>query len=168
LGNSLGPVLIQLPPHCSAEWFHHLDRLLGALPNDVRFAVEFRNATWVQDQTTDMLRHHNAAWVGLDHIEHPYLRRLRATSDFLYVRLVGCHDRFKEINREQIDVTGDLQKWHAAILREIDRSQGRINEVWVLMSNDYAGFAPSTLRRFAAIAGVTLAPAPIQTELFAG
>lgn len=168
LGSALGPVLIQLPPYCSTDSFKHLDRLLGALPKDVRVAVEFRNASWVQDRTTDLLRYHNAAWVGLDHIEHPDLRRLRGTTDFLYVRLVGCHERFKETNREQIDVTADLHKWHTAILREVDRSQGRINEVWVLSSNDYAGFSPATLRRFVSIAGISPASSPIQTQLFAG
>jgi uncharacterized protein YecE (DUF72 family) len=168
LGSALGPVLIQLPPRCAADSFDPLDRLLGILPKDVRFAVEFRNATWVQDRTTDMLCSHNAAWVGLDHLDHAYLRRLRATSDFLYVRLIGRHKRFETTDQERVDVMPDLHKWHAAIKREVERSQGRIKEVWVLFSNDYAGFSPNTLRRFAAIAGVSIAPSPIQTELFTG
>jgi uncharacterized protein YecE (DUF72 family) len=166
LGAALGPVLIQLPPHCSILSFDALDRLLGALPADVRYAVEFRHASWVQDRTTDMLRQHRAAWVGLDHLDHPHLRRLRATTDFLYIRLIGRHNRFGSNSHELVDVVADLEKWHAAILRELDRSQGEITEVWVLAGNDYAGHAPATLRQFAAIAGVPLAPQATQPELF--
>jgi uncharacterized protein YecE (DUF72 family) len=166
LGTALGPVLIQLPPHCLIDSFDDLDRLLAALPIDVRYAVEFRHASWVQDRTTDLLRHHNAAWVGLDHLDHRPLRRLRSTADFLYIRLVGRHARLKDITHEQIDVTPDLEKWHHAILRELNRFPSQIKDVWVLSSNDFAGFAPATLRRFATIAGLPLTAAPIQSALF--
>lgn len=166
LGNSLGPILIQLPPHCTTESFDTLDRLLASLPKDIRYAVEFRHASWVQDRTTGMLRAHNVAWVGLDHLDHPHLRRLRGTADFLYVRLVGRHDRFEKTTHEQINVSAELQKWHVAILREVDRLQGRIKEIWILASNDYAGFSPATLRRFASVAGISLTSAPIQSQLF--
>ncbi|HVT88544.1 MAG TPA: DUF72 domain-containing protein [Tepidisphaeraceae bacterium] len=165
-GQTLGPVLIQLPPHVGIDSFGVLDRLLDSLPIDVRYAVEFRHPSWVQDRTTDMLRQHNAAWVGLDHLDHPQLRRLRATADFLYVRLVGKHQRFKETNHEQVDVMDDLRKWHAAICREVRQSPRTIDEVWVMSSNDYAGHSPATLRRFAGIAGIKLLAAPVQSELF--
>src|SRR5262249_15486285 len=138
-GDALGPVLIQLPPHISIESFVDLEKLLTSLPTDMRFAVEFRHGSWVQDRTTDLLRDHRAAWVGLDHLDHPNLRRLRGTTDFLYIRLVGRHERFNYLGEEQIDVTQDLRRWHAAIVREIDRSGGHVREVWLIASNDYAG-----------------------------
>jgi uncharacterized protein YecE (DUF72 family) len=166
LGNYLGPVLIQLPPHVSIESFGDLERLLGSLPVDLRYAVEFRHRSWVADRTTELLRRHNVAWVGLDHVDHPGLRRLRETADFLYVRLVGKHQRFETTDRERIDVREDLRKWNAAIGRELERAAGRIKEVWVMVGNGYGGHAPATARQFASIAGISLVPAPVQAGLF--
>lgn len=168
LGELLGPVLIQLPPTTSIQQFDALERLLGSLPKDMRFAVEFRHPSWVDDRVTALLSEHRAAWVGLDHLDHPDLRRLRGTAaDFLYVRLVGRHDQFEYLGEEQVDVEPNLHRWHAAIRREVDRLGGGIREVWVLANNDYAGHAPGTLRRFARIAGITLPEASLlPTELF--
>lgn len=164
----LGPILIQLPPHVTISALSALDTLLAGLPDDLRFAVEFRHSSWVVDRVTDVLSAHRAAWVGLDHLDHPALRRLRATAaDFLYVRLVGRHGRFGDLGRELIDVEPQLHHWHKAIVRELDRAGGRIDEVWVLANNDYAGHAPATLRRFAQIAGVNLPAAdPVSAGLF--
>ena len=120
----------------------------------------------MQDRTTDLLRRHDIAWVGLDHLDHPQLRRLRGTTDFLYIRLVGRHGQFTLLNHEQKDVTADLHRWHAAIQREVDRAAGGIREIWVMASNDYAGHAPATLRRFADIANIEPTAAPLQRELF--
>lgn len=165
-GAALGPVLIQLAPHVTMEAFADVEKLLAGLPADVRFAVEFRHDSWVNDRATDLLREHRAAWVGLDHLDYPGLRRLRGTTDFLYVRLVGRHQRFPMVGQEQIDVTADLRRWHTAVRREIDNSSVGIREVWMMIGNDFAGFAPATIERYAKIAETPIGVAPIQNELF--
>jgi uncharacterized protein YecE (DUF72 family) len=45
LGNSLGPILLQLPPHLALDKAR-LEALLAALPQGHRFAVEFRHPSW--------------------------------------------------------------------------------------------------------------------------
>ena len=60
LGERLGPLLFQLPPHMKKD----LDRLrvfLELVPKDRRVALEFRNASWFEDDVYELLRAHDAA-----------------------------------------------------------------------------------------------------------
>ena len=60
LGPKLGPLLFQLPPHLKKD----LDRLrtfLELVPADRRVALEFRNASWFEDDVFEALRAHDAA-----------------------------------------------------------------------------------------------------------
>ena len=60
LGAKLGPLLFQLPPHLKKD----LDRLrafLDLVPADRRVALEFRNASWFEDDVFEALRAHDAA-----------------------------------------------------------------------------------------------------------
>src|SRR6185312_1027272 len=61
LGWKLGPILFQLPP----KWGINLDRLsefLQALPKYHRYTFEFREPSWLQDSTYELLKRHNAAF----------------------------------------------------------------------------------------------------------
>jgi uncharacterized protein YecE (DUF72 family) len=162
-GSRLGPILLQLPPWCGVEQTSGLQTLLASLPADLRFAVEFRSADWLTESTFELLARHNAAFVGLEHEDHPQHAQVRATTDFLYVRIVGKHGRYDDIGREVFDPTEQLEAWW----RRIEAAAGpEVREVWVTFNNDFAGFAPATLRRFAKIAGVELAKPPRQRDLF--
>ena len=60
LGPKLGPLLFQLPPHLKKD----LDRLrtfLDLVPAERRVALEFRNASWFEDDVFEALRAHDAA-----------------------------------------------------------------------------------------------------------
>jgi uncharacterized protein YecE (DUF72 family) len=60
LGPKLGPFLFQLPPHLKKD----LDRLrtfLDLVPAHRRVALEFRNASWFEDDVFEALRAHDAA-----------------------------------------------------------------------------------------------------------
>ena len=60
LGSKLGPFLFQLPPHLKKD----LDRLrtfLDLVPSDRKVALEFRNASWFEDDVFETLRAHDAA-----------------------------------------------------------------------------------------------------------
>jgi uncharacterized protein YecE (DUF72 family) len=60
LGERLGPLLFQLPPYMKKD----LDRLrafLELVPKARRVALEFRNASWFEDDVFDLLRAHDAA-----------------------------------------------------------------------------------------------------------
>jgi uncharacterized protein YecE (DUF72 family) len=56
----LGPVLLQLPPTLKLD-LERLETFLGWLPRDLRFAFEFREASWFHDEVYALLRAHDAA-----------------------------------------------------------------------------------------------------------
>jgi uncharacterized protein YecE (DUF72 family) len=105
----LGPILVQLPPKLKADPAR-LEAFLRAAPRTIvgmdsgspapaiRYAFEFRNATWHSDEVEELLRANNTAWVAADTDEAGAERR--DTSDFIYVRL----------RRSEYDETR-LQEW---------------------------------------------------------
>src|SRR5688500_9399480 len=99
MGPKLAPILIQLAPSCGIEQFDALAGLVRELPSDVRFAVEFRNSSWGEQRTLDLLTEHGCALVAAEYSSRP--SRVLLTTDFLYVRWIGEHQRFKELNHEQ-------------------------------------------------------------------
>jgi uncharacterized protein YecE (DUF72 family) len=167
LGDKLGPLLIQLAPWCAIEQFADFRAFLATLPRGLSYAVEFRSPGWQKREVYEVLREFNVALVALDHEDHPEQAQLHATADFLYVRLVGKHGRYDTEEAERYDPTDLLRGW----LERIRAVQADVDfrEAWVMCGNDYAGHAPATVRRFAALAGVELPKlpeAPRQTSLF--
>jgi uncharacterized protein YecE (DUF72 family) len=86
LGDKLGPILFQLPPH----WHFNGQRLgdfLASLGHEFRYAFEFRDHSWINEHTCELLSRHDAAFCiyELD----GYLSPQPLTTDFVYVRLHG-------------------------------------------------------------------------------
>lgn len=86
LGEKLGPILFQLPP----QWSFNCERLglfLDALPSDYRYAFEFRDASWFNSETYDMLKAHNSALCiyQVGSRTSPQI----VTADYVYIRLHG-------------------------------------------------------------------------------
>lgn len=80
----LGPILFQLPP------YFHCDRgvlsdFLAGLPGGLRFAFEFRHASWLDDSVYELLAQRNVAlcWAESEKFEVP----AHETADFVYFRL---------------------------------------------------------------------------------
>ncbi len=85
LGPHLGPNLVQLPPRWKRD-VHRLDDFLAAAPDDMRWAVEFREPSWLHDDVFAVLERHGAALCIHDLIDgHPWLR----TTSWTYVRFHG-------------------------------------------------------------------------------
>jgi uncharacterized protein YecE (DUF72 family) len=80
----LGPVLFQLPPNFKAD-SELLAAFLDKLPGDIRYAFEFRNASWLTDDVYKLLEKHRIALclAESDKFEVPQV----ITADFVYVRL---------------------------------------------------------------------------------
>ncbi|QDT37790.1 DUF72 domain-containing protein [Stratiformator vulcanicus] len=151
--HKLGIVLFQLPPDCGINQFAALEVLLGSLPTDIRFAIEFRNATWFCSEVDQLLSSHRVARVAAELERHPESKDATPTADFVYARLLGRHGRFQSDDHELFDPTPLLRQWHA---RLATATLGQSETAWVFINNDLAGHAPATLRRFADIAGVEL------------
>jgi uncharacterized protein YecE (DUF72 family) len=159
LGEKLGPILIQFPPTLAHHDLPHLARLISRIPQQFRLAVEFRHRSWWSTTTEKLLRDYNVAWVSADYVGEP--RTIQHTADFHYVRWIGEHNRFPKMNAEEIDVTPRLQWWK----EQLDQMLAGVRDLWGFFSNDYAGYAPGTCRRFQSILGLPIRT-PQPTTLF--
>jgi uncharacterized protein YecE (DUF72 family) len=84
LGEKLGPILFQLQANFHLD-LERLERFVGMLPNDLRFALEFRHDSWLLPAVFELLRSHR---IALTIPDHPRLvKSFEITSDFTYVRM---------------------------------------------------------------------------------
>jgi len=91
LGAHLGPILFQLPPTLSKD-LEQLRRFVGAMPRGMRAVLEFRNASWFEQDVFDALRAHGVALCCSDmdpeNPDNPGVAQpLLASADFGYLRL---------------------------------------------------------------------------------
>jgi len=87
LQESLGPILVQLPPNWNVDALR-LDHFLAAAPHSLRWAVEFRSPSWLCADVYAVLQRHHAALCIHDMIkDHPRV----LTSDWTYLRYHGDH-----------------------------------------------------------------------------
>jgi uncharacterized protein YecE (DUF72 family) len=80
----LGPVLFQLPPALKLD-LPLLEDYLALLPADLRYAFEFRHASWLADPVYEALRKRNISLcvAESERLEVPEV----ITADFVYYRL---------------------------------------------------------------------------------
>jgi uncharacterized protein YecE (DUF72 family) len=137
-GDTLGPVLFQLPP----RWRLDAERLatfVAALPPGLRSAFEFRDETWFDERAYQVLRGHGTAFCVYDLAgrESP----LVVTADFVYLRLHGPGAAYGG------DYTVPmLTRW----ARVIGGWAAQGKDVYCYLDNDAGGYAPKnavTLRR---------------------
>jgi uncharacterized protein YecE (DUF72 family) len=146
LGAKLGPLLFQLPPHMKKN----LDRLqafLELVPADRKVALEFRNASWFDDDVLDALRAHDAALCVAETepqdkegggLQVPFA----ATASWGYLRL-----------RKAAYSDAELQAW-------LERMRGQgWSEAYVFFKHEDDGTAPAFARRLLDAAGAQSAPA---------
>lgn len=85
LGERLGAVLVQLPPHAHVNT-GNLDAFLKLVPRGILVAFEFRHASWKNDVVYDVLDKHGAAWVTAD-TDGSDPSELPRTAAWTYLRL---------------------------------------------------------------------------------
>jgi len=80
----LGPILFQLPPHLKCDEALLAD-FLELLPADLRYAFEFRHASWLAEPVYELLRRRNVSLclAESEKLEVPKV----ITADFVYYRL---------------------------------------------------------------------------------
>lgn len=140
LGDKLGMLLIQFPHSFDFDRNHVTFRsFIGNLPDDTRFAVEFRNESWFVEETYSILRENGItiAWS-----ETPFTgARDKLTGDGVYLRLVG--DRTIDENRfgsVQIDRDREIHEW----TNRIDSFRGKLDSAFIFTNNHFQGFGPAT------------------------
>jgi uncharacterized protein YecE (DUF72 family) len=85
LGGRLGPLLFQLPPNFKKD-VPRLQAFFDAMPERRPVAMEFRHASWFDDEVYETLRRQGAALCVADTGEEPVVP-LVATTDWGYLRL---------------------------------------------------------------------------------
>jgi uncharacterized protein YecE (DUF72 family) len=137
-----GPLLVQLPPHFGRD-LDRLDRFLTMCPAQ-RVAVEFRHPTWDVEETFAVLARHGAAYCVMSGANLPCV--LRATADFVYVRLHGPDPQHLYAGSY---TDADL-RWWADRVGEW-RAQGR--DVFAYFNNDGYGHAVRNALRLKELTG---------------
>lgn len=141
LGDSLGPILFQLPP----RWRKNRDRLqsfLQALPSGYRFTFEFRDPDWFGEDIYELLKKNKAAFCIYDFNQRQSPKIV--TSDFVYIRLHGPDGAYKGKYDDQ-----ELSGWAGAISQW--EQQGK--EIFCYFDNDQAGYAAENALRLQEMLG---------------
>jgi uncharacterized protein YecE (DUF72 family) len=131
LGEKRGVLLVQLPPHFAYDP-GRLAAFLEQAPSGPRMAIEFRHESWHREDVYALLEAHGVAYCIMSGAALPCV--LRATADFVYVRLHGPDRRHLYAGSYPDQ---DL-RWWADRIGEW-RSQGR--EVFAYFNNDGHGYA---------------------------
>ncbi len=130
----IGIILWQLPPILRKD-MARLEAFLCNLPKQYRHAVEFRHASWLEEETFDLLRRYRAAHVSVSSRGMPM--NLEVTSDLVYIRFHGleggaAHDYSRD----------ELQPWAAHIRSQAHKGRN----VYAYFNNDANVRAPANAR----------------------
>lgn len=153
LGPKLGPLLIQLGPDLGPENRSTLERFLERLPRDLRFAIEFRRAGWLEAAVLELLAGHG---VALALVDGRWLRRERMielaahpTADFAYVRWMGPNRRITDYSSVQVGRDRELGMWALALAA----LAARVQAVYGYFNNHFQGHSPASARQLQAMIG---------------
>ena len=142
LGETLGPVLFQLPP----RWRVNPERLadfLSILPPRHRYAVEFRDESWCCSQVYDLLRRYGVAYCIHDYRELSWPVPL--TTDFTYVRFHGSGERYGGSYPELY-----LERW----AERLRGWESQLSAAYVYFNNDIGGHAIRNARSLRRLLGI--------------
>ena len=150
LDEKLGVILIQFPPSFSSSKINQVEGFIEDLPNEFNFAIEFRHRSWYVPKTGEMLARHNICWAATEFEGVP--KEVELTSDILFIRFVGQHGRFRYHDREQIDVSHQLEWWWTWIQSQVDQ----VHSIYCYFNDDYSGHAPAAANKLKSIIGLPI------------
>jgi len=132
LNGKLGCLLIQLPPRYEYD-IAHLESFLKILPAGFKFAVEFRNLSWLRNETWDLLRKYKVAYTIVD---EPLLPpEIHITSSIAYFRWHGKGEKpwFNyRYSKEELD------PW----IPRVEATSKKVKKVYGYFNNHFHGYAP--------------------------
>ena len=129
----LGCILVQLPP--KFKFNRDLERLEGfveMIPDDYEFAVEFRDPSWLRDETWKILRSHNVAYCVVDEPAVP--PEIHLTASFTYFRWHGRGRRPWYNYRYSED---ELREW----VPRLKEAEKKVEKVYGYFNNHFHGYA---------------------------
>ncbi len=150
LGDKLGPLLLQFPYGFKPDKEPLLLKLMEAMPEDLRIAIELRNKKWLQNEKVfDRMREKNMAFCLID---HPWMPRLDLeTADFVYLRFLGDRNQIdNDFSYVRFAREEELVWWGGLI----NRVAGEGKDLYAYFNNHYSGHAPSTAFRLLEMLGL--------------
>jgi len=141
LGDTLGPLLYQLPPslHKNPE---RLDAFLSRLPKDLEQVVEFRHKSWYDEEILALLDRHGIGFVAHD------LKGLAsprwASGRTAYVRFHGAAGKYWGRYSDEA-----LLEWADWCLDQVRKGRS----VWCYFNNDIHGHAIDDARTLKSMIG---------------
>ena len=131
LGGKLGCVLIQLPPSFNYKPIE-LETFFKMLPSNVKFAVEFRNLSWMREETWSLLEKYTVAYAIVD---EPLLPpETHFTSSITYFR---WHGRGAEPWFDYRYSTKELEPW----IPKVKEAMEKVRTVYGYFNNHFHGYA---------------------------
>jgi len=151
LNGKLGCILIQLPPRFGFNP-NLMEDFFKILPTNIRFAAEFRDASWMRDETWRLLTKYEVAYTIVD---EPLLPpEVHITSKIAYLRWHGRGTRPWYNYRYNLD---ELEPW----LPKVKEVSGKVETVYGYFNNHYHGYAVENCLQVLEMLG---ALTPEQTE----
>lgn len=150
LEEKLACVIGQLPPTSKYEKdFEKLEKFLELTNPRIRFAIEFRNKSWLRDETFELLSKKKVCFVW--NVQEKIGDDLdpRLTTDYVYLRFMGKYGEFKKFNKVQKDRSEVLKTWSERLLQKAES----VKLALVLVSNHFSGFAPETVSEMRVLCG---------------
>jgi len=150
LQEKLACMIAQLPPNSKFETeFEKLEKFLNVRNEKFRLAIEFRNKSWLREETFQLLSRKKVClvWNVQEKIGDDIVPKV--TTNFVYLRFMGKYGEFKKFNKVQKDRTEVLQKWW----KILEANLSSVNLALVLVSNHFSGFAPETVNEMEKLAG---------------
>ena len=168
LQEKLALILIQMPPDFSPRSLPALEKFLPLVPDDLRFAIEFRDQHWLLDDVGEyLLEILKANRVALALIDSKWLSRERMlelaeqpTADFSYVRWLGPQE-LTDYSRIQINRDQEFVLWAevvAKLRQQVSAGYGYFN-------NHYQGHSPGSANHFKQLLGQEIVlPAALEKQ----
>jgi len=151
LNGKLGCLLIQLPPKFGYNP-STLENFFSILPTHVRFAVEFRNLSWLRKETWTLLEKYQVAYTIVD---EPLLPpEIHVTSNMAYFRWHG-HGTRPWFNYQYH--AEELEPW----IPKVRETSQKVEKVYAYFNNHYHGYAVENCLQVLEMLGVLT---PGQTE----
>ena len=143
-------LLIQLPPSIKLD-LNRLESFVAAaksLEDKIRWAVEFRHVSWIDDRTFKLLEKYGASFVVVDEPGLPFIAR--KTSDTSYVRF---HGRGREIWYDYLYSLRELDERVPQLLE-----LGREGDLYIMFNNHPNGQAVLNALQMSQLLGLEISP----------
>ena len=131
LEGKLGCLLTQMPPGIKFD-LELLENFFKTLPTEFRFAVEFRDDSWLRGETYELLEQYRVAYTIVD---EPLLPPdVRVTTDIAYIRWHGRGERPWYNYRYKAE---ELQPW----IPRVKETAKKAKTVYGYFNNHFHGYA---------------------------